>query len=95
MGKESVWWLEPTLRVTQQQMQAQTGAHRVVSRSQTLSRGEKESGYARLPTGCAQDDSDKKCGKWECFTQCKPLTVDAIVSFKASFGLPVEKVRQA
>ena len=35
-----------------------------------------------MPTGCAQDESDKKCGKWECFTQCKPLTVfevDAIV----------------
>ena len=32
MGKESVWLLEPTLRVTQQQMQAQTGAHRVCPR---------------------------------------------------------------
>ena len=51
-----------------------------------------------MPTGCAQDESDKKCRKWECSTQCKPLTVfevDSIVSFKASFGLPVEKVRQA
>ena len=51
-----------------------------------------------MPTGCAQDESDKKCRKWECSTQCKPLTVfevDAIVCFKASFGLPVEKVGQA
>ena len=32
MGKESVWWLELTLRVTQQHMQAQTGAHRVCPR---------------------------------------------------------------
>ena len=51
-----------------------------------------------MPTGCAQDELDKKCGKWECSTQCKRLTVlevDAIVSFKASFGLPVEKVGQA
>ena len=32
MGKESVWLLEPTLRVTQQQIQAQTGAHRVCPR---------------------------------------------------------------
>ena len=55
-------------------------------------------GHKQVPTGCAQDESDKKCRKWECSTQCKPLTVfevDAIVSFKASFGLPVEKVRQA
>ena len=55
-------------------------------------------GCKQVPTGCAQDESDKKCRKWECSTQCKPLTlyeVDAIVSFKASFGLPVEKVRQA
>ena len=39
----------------------------------------------RLPTGCAQDESDKKCRKWECSKQCKPLTVfevDATVSFK-------------
>ena len=67
-----------------------------------------------MPTGCAQDESDKKCRKWESstidiiggfpyniygFTQCKSLDsvfeVDAIVSFKASFGLPVEKVQQA
>ena len=47
-------------------------------------------GHKQVPTGCAQDESDKKCRKWECSTQCKPLTlfeVDAIVS--------VEKVRQA
>ena len=57
-----------------------------------------DAGHKQVPTGCAQDESDKKCRKWECSAQCKPLTlfeVDAIVSFKASFGLPVEKVRQA
>ena len=55
-------------------------------------------GNKQVPTGCAQDESDKKCRKWECSAQCKPLTLfedDAIVSFKASFSLPVEKVRQA
>ena len=31
--------------------------------------------HKQVPTGCAQDESDKKCGKWECSTQCKPLTV--------------------
>ena len=42
-------------------------------------------GCKQVPTGCAQDESDKKCRKWECSKQCKPLTlyeVDAIVSFK-------------
>ena len=70
-----MWWLELTLRVTQQQMQ----------------------GPNRCPQGVPKM-SQIKCGKWECFTQCKHLTIldiDAIVSFKASFGLPVEKVRQA
>ena len=51
-----------------------------------------------MPTGCAQDESDKKCGKWECSTQCKPLTVFEVDAshcfFKASFGLPAEKVGQ-
>ena len=49
----------------------------------------------QVPTGCVQEESDK-CKT--CSTQCKPLTVfevDAIVSFKTSFGLPVEKTRQA
>ena len=55
--------------------------------------------HKQVPTGCAQDESDKKCGKWECSTQCKPLTVFEVDAshcfFKASFGLPAEKVRQA
>ena len=70
----------------------------VVARAPHKSDSATGAGYKQVPTGCAQDESDKKCRKWECSTQCKPLTVfevDAIVYFKASFGLPLKKVRQA
>ena len=46
---------------------------------------------------CALARSDKKsaqCKKWECSTRCKPLTqfeVEAIVSFKDSFGQSIEE----
>ena len=69
----------------------------VVARAHPESDSAAGAGHKQVPTGCAQDESDKKCRKWECSAQCKPLTlfeVDAIVSFKASFDLPVEKVRQ-
>ena len=50
--------------------------------------------------GCISN-SDKgpvQAKMWECSKQCKPLSefeVNAIVSFKAAFNQPVEKVRQA
>ena len=48
-----------------------------------------------MPTGCAQDESDKKCRNVLHNTNTGLFEVDAIVSFKASFCLPVEKVGQA
>ena len=47
-----------------------------------------------MPTGCAQDESDKKCRKWECSTQCKPLTVfevDAIVFLRLPLAYLLRK----
>ena len=70
----------------------------VVARAHPENDSATGAGNKQVPTGCAQDEPDKKCRKWECSTQCKPLSVfevDAIVSFKASFALPAEKVRQA
>ena len=60
----------------------------MVARAHPESDSATGAGHKQVPTGCAQDESDKKSvssKKWECFTQCKPLTVfeaDAIVSFK-------------
>ena len=49
----------------------------------------------RCPQGVPKMTQIRSVGSGKCSTQCKPLTVfevDAIVSFKASFGLPAEKV---
>ena len=53
-----------------------------------------------MPTGCAQDESDKKCGKWEFLHNANHLTVFGVDAshcffFKASLGPPAEKVGQA
>ena len=50
-----------------------------------------------MPTGCAQDSQIRSVGSGNVLHNANHLTVfevDAIVSFKASFGLPVEKVGQ-
>ncbi len=47
----------------------------VVARAHPESDSATGAGHKQVPTGCAQDESGKKCRKWECSTQYKPLTV--------------------